>query len=189
MDTEKVEYELQHFNFCSDDIISENRQLVKFVIQSTFLSFSKEFIKKHKVPEKDAKAMLANCYTTSLQMFVECGPKLDEISQLYKSTFTIPDSILLPSDLMHRKDYSAEQVELLQTKVKELEQQIRQDGVFLSMLEEEIKLHDRLASCIEDEVNLMNLVDHHRQLEIVPAEDCAVVQDLADVMKDVMRMK
>ncbi|XP_065095400.1 uncharacterized protein LOC135717329 [Ochlerotatus camptorhynchus] len=186
MDPEKAEYELQHFNFCSEDIIFQNRLLVKFLIQNSFATFTDEFIKKHNIPDNEAMEMRANCYTISLKMFADCGPILDKLSQLYRSTFSIPDSILLPSDLMHRKDYTVEQFESLQAEVKELEQQIQKDGVFLSMLEEEIKLHERLAASIDDEKQLMNLVDRYRQLEIVPAEDGAVVQDLAD-MKDVLQ--
>lgn len=135
-----------------------------------------------------AMEMRSKCYPAANEMFAECGPKLEELSQLYRSTFTIPDSIVLPSDLMHRKGYTAEHVQSLQTMANDLEKQIRQDGVFLSMLEEEIKLHERLEACMESGKELMKLTEQYRQMEIVPAEDCAVVQDLADFMKDVMQM-
>nr|XP_029735472.1 uncharacterized protein LOC109430639 [Aedes albopictus] len=188
MDPEKVEYELQHFNFCSEDIIAENQLLVKSLIQQTLVSFTDEFIAKHKVPSETAMEMRSRCYPAANEMFAECGPKLEELSQLYRDTFTIPDNVLLPSDLMQRKGYTAEQVEQLQTMANGLEKQIRQDGVFLSMLEEEIKLHERLDACIEEGEQLMELAERYRQMEIVPAEECAVVQDLAEFMKNVMQM-
>lgn len=208
MDQAKVEYELQHFNFCSEDIIAESsfcvstdflvpyrmafafpdQLLVKSLIQQTLISFTDEFIAKHKMSAEEAMEMRSHCYPAASEMFAECGPKLEELSELYRRTFNIPDNILLPSDLMHRKGYTADQVESLQSVANGLERQIRQDGVFLSMLEEEIKLHERLDSCVESGEQLMELAERYRQMEIVPAEDCAVVQDLADFMKNVMQM-
>ncbi|XP_058463033.1 uncharacterized protein LOC131437595 [Malaya genurostris] len=188
MDPEKEEYQLQHFTFCSEDIIAENRLMVKSLIQQSLVDFTDEFIKKHKVPDQIAMELRAKCYGTSGKMFSECEGKLKELSELYRTTFTIPDNVLLPSDLMQKKNYTAEQVQELQVKVDELDEQFRRDGVFLALLEEEIKVHERLTPCLESEAVLMDLVDQYRREEIVPAEDVDLVQDLAEVMQNVLEL-
>ncbi|XP_055624521.1 uncharacterized protein LOC129767541 [Toxorhynchites rutilus septentrionalis] len=186
MNPEKEEYELQHFNFCSEDLVNENRLLVKSLIQQSLLDFTDEFVKKHKVSDEAAMELRSKCYTTANTMFAECNSKLEELSQLYRDTFTIPDNILLPSDFLQKKNCTAEQVQTLQSRVDALDKQFQQDGVFLALLQDEIKLHERLALCIESETKLMDLVDQYRHEEIVPAEDLDLVEELATLMQDVL---
>ncbi|XP_055530660.1 protein MIS12 homolog [Wyeomyia smithii] len=188
MNPEKQEYELQHFNFSSDEIIEQNRFMVKTVIQQSLIEFTDEFVEANNIPIDQAMELRAKCYTTAAKMFEDCTQKLEELAALYQSTFTIPDNVLLPSDLMQKKNYTAEYVQELQQEVSSLDKQFRQDCVFLAHLEEEIKLHQHLAPFLDSETKLNELVDQYRREEIVPVEDAAVVQDLAEVMQNVLNL-
>ncbi|XP_053683326.1 uncharacterized protein LOC128733628 [Sabethes cyaneus] len=188
MNPEKQEYELQHFNFSSDEIIEQNRFMIKTVIQQSLTEFTDEFVEARNMPTDQAMELRSKCYPTALKMFEDCTQKLEELAALYQSTFTIPDNVLLPSDLMQKKNYTAEYVQELQQEVSLLDKQFRQDCVFRAHLEDEIMLHQHLLPFLESEAKLIELVDQYQREEIVPAEDAAVVQDLADVMQNVLKL-
>ncbi|EDS35253.1 conserved hypothetical protein [Culex quinquefasciatus] len=187
MSAEEVEYQLQHFSFCAEDMIVENREMVKHLIQLSLLEFTDEYVKCHKIADEPAMALRAQCYVTANTMFSECTAKLDQLDKLFRTTLHIPANVLLPSDLLHKKKYTAEQVTALEDKVAELDKQFRRDGIFLAMLQDEIEVHDRLADCIGSEQKLMELAEQYRREDIVPEEDVALVDDLAEVMQDVLR--
>ncbi|XP_055610063.1 protein MIS12 homolog [Uranotaenia lowii] len=186
MDPEKVEYELQHFQMCTEDIIAEHSVLMKEFIKRSLIDFTEEFIAKHRIPADRAIELRAQCHPTASKMFDDCSEKLEDLSQLYRQTFTIPDNILLPQDLQQRKGYKVEEVKALETKVAELDKQFRQDGVFLARLEDELKMYELLGPCIEEEKRLLELVDKCREEDVVPPEDLSLVQELASVMESVL---
>uniref|UniRef100_A0A182QR34 Protein MIS12 homolog n=1 Tax=Anopheles farauti TaxID=69004 RepID=A0A182QR34_9DIPT len=173
---EKEEYELQHFNFSSDEIVAQNIQMVQSLLHKSLSVFTDQLIEKQKIPPDSAERLRASCTKTALAMYNDCQPAMGELNALYRETFSIPENVLLPTDLMQTRGYTEELVNTLTQEVQNAKDAVMQGAVFLASLEAEMELHRALEPSYEADESVVEMLQHFQEQEIDP-------DDLSDLVK------
>uniref|UniRef100_A0A182WHU6 Protein MIS12 homolog n=1 Tax=Anopheles minimus TaxID=112268 RepID=A0A182WHU6_9DIPT len=175
---EKEEYELQHFNFSSEDLIAQNTQMVQSLLDKSLTVFTEQLIQKQEIPEESATRLRACCNKTSIALYNDCLPAMNDLQALFRKTFTIPDNVLLPTDLLHVRGYTGELVSTLEQEVQSAKDAVMQGAVFLASLEAEMELHRELEACYEAEAEIVELLEHFQEQEIDPDDVSDLVRRL-----------
>uniref|UniRef100_A0A182P104 Protein MIS12 homolog n=1 Tax=Anopheles epiroticus TaxID=199890 RepID=A0A182P104_9DIPT len=172
----KEEYELQHFNFSSEEIVAQNIQMVQSLLNKSLSVFTEQLIEKQQIPEEPATRLRASCNKTALAMYNDCLPAMDRLNALYRKTFSIPDNVLLPTDALQTRGYTEQLVSSLEQEVRDAKEAVMQGAVFLASLEAEMELHRELEPCYEAEEEIVELLKDFQEEEIDP-------QDVSDMVK------
>ncbi|XP_052894248.1 uncharacterized protein LOC128301695 [Anopheles moucheti] len=173
---EKEEYELQHFNFSSEELVAQNIQMVQSLLNKSLTVFTEQLIQKQGIPEDPATRLRASCNKTAIAMYNDCVPAMNELNALYRQTFSIPDNVLLPTDLLQVRGYTEEQMNNLEQEVQRAKDLVMQGAVFLASLDAEMELHQELEPCYEAEEKIFESLEHHQEQEIDP-------DDVSDLVK------
>ncbi|XP_058126375.1 uncharacterized protein LOC131282968 [Anopheles ziemanni] len=186
MDPEKEEYELQHFNFSSEEIVAQNTQMVQTLLRSSFSEFTEQFIQKQKIPPAAADQLRANCTKTSIDMYNDCLPAINALSALYRETFTIPDNVLLPTDLLQTRGQTEQLVNELAKEVRNAKEAVMQGAVFLASLDAEVELHQALEQCHEAEDAVVELLKDFQEEDVDSDEVSDLVKrlEIAGIIKN-----
>uniref|UniRef100_A0A182XP55 Protein MIS12 homolog n=1 Tax=Anopheles quadriannulatus TaxID=34691 RepID=A0A182XP55_ANOQN len=172
----KEEYELQHFNFSLEELVAQNAEMVQS-LQSKLLSrFTEKLIEKRQIPPEPAERLRASCNKTALAMYSDCQPALDRLNALFRQTFAIPDSVLLPTDVLQSRGYTEELVGSLEQEVRSAKDAVMQGAVFIASLDAEMELHRALEPCYQAEEDVVELLKELQEEEIDP-------QDVFDMVK------
>uniref|UniRef100_A0A182U073 Protein MIS12 homolog n=1 Tax=Anopheles melas TaxID=34690 RepID=A0A182U073_9DIPT len=172
----KEEYELQHFNFSLEELVAQNAEMVQS-LQSKLLSrFTEKLIEKRQIPPEPAERLRASCNKTALAMYGDCQPALDRLNALFRQTFAIPDSVLLPTDVLQSRGYTEELVGSLEQEVRSAKDAVMQGAVFIASLDAEMELHRALEPCYQAEEDVVELLKELQEEEIDP-------QDVFDMVK------
>ncbi|XP_052860996.1 uncharacterized protein LOC128268039 [Anopheles cruzii] len=150
-DRTKEEYELQHFNFTAEEIVAQNEQLIKSALHKTMCAFTEQLVEKRRIPEPEADELRSKIVETCNEIQKDCQPAIDALSALYRETFSIPEWLLLPTDLLHKNETTEQELEELQRKVNEAKEAVDRGAVFLASLEAELEVHRALEPCLQTE--------------------------------------
>ncbi|XP_053675020.1 uncharacterized protein LOC128725311 [Anopheles nili] len=178
IDPEKEEYELQHFNFSSEEIVAQNTHMVQSLLQKSLSAFTEQLIQKQKIPTDPAERLRASCNKTAIAMYNECLPAINELNALYRETFSIPDNVLLPTDLLQTRGYTEELVGTLTQEVQSAKEAVMQGAVFLASLDAEAELHQALEPCYDREEEVIGLLKDFQEEEIDPEDVSEMVKRL-----------
>ncbi|XP_041773914.1 uncharacterized protein LOC121594568 [Anopheles merus] len=172
----KEEYELQHYNFSLEELVAQNAEMVQS-LQSKLLSrFTEKLIEKRQIPPEPAERLRASCNKTALAMYSDCQPALERLNALFRQTFTIPDNVLLPTDVLQSRGYTEELVGSLEQEVRSAKDAVMQGAVFIASLDAEMELHRALEPCYQAEEDVVELLKELQEEEIDP-------QDVFDMVK------
>ncbi|KFB52860.1 AGAP006105-PA-like protein [Anopheles sinensis] len=213
MDPEKEEYELQHFNFSSEEIVAQSEyafsemlhrcllvyqlsyytasnptdiQMVQTLLRSSVSEFTEQFIRKQKIPPTAADQLRANCVKTSIEMYNDCLPAINTLSALYRETFTIPDNVLLPTDLLQTRGQTEELVNELAEEVRTAKEAVMQGAVFLASLDAEFEFHQALEQRHEAEDAVVDLLKDFQEEDVDSDEVSDLVKrlEIAGIVKN-----
>lgn len=173
---EKEEYELQYFNFSSEELVAQNIQMVQSLLNKSLTVFTEQLIQKQKIPEDPATRLRAGCNKTAIAIYTDCLPAMNKLNALYRKTFVIPDNVLLPTDLLQTRGYTEELEKSLEQEVLAAKDAVMQGAVFLASLEAEMELHRELEPCYEAEEEIVELLKDFQEEEIDP-------DDVSDLVK------
>uniref|UniRef100_A0A182K6M1 Protein MIS12 homolog n=1 Tax=Anopheles christyi TaxID=43041 RepID=A0A182K6M1_9DIPT len=182
----KEEYELQHFNFSSEEIVAQNIQMVQSLLDKSLAVFTEQLIEKQQIPEEPAARLRASCNKTALAMYNDCLPAMDRLNALYRKTFSIPDNVLLPTDMLQTRGYTDELVATLEQEVQSAKDAVMQGAVFLASLDAEMELHRSLEACYEAEEDIVELLKDLQEQEIDPQDMVDMVRrlEIAGIVED-----
>ncbi|XP_050075584.1 protein MIS12 homolog [Anopheles maculipalpis] len=173
---EKEEYELQYFNFSSEELVTQNIQMVQSLLNKSLTVFTEQLIQKQEIPDDPATRLRASCNKTAIAIYNDCLPAMNNINTLYRKTFSIPDNVLLPTDLLHTRGYTEELEKSLEQEVQTAKDAVMQGAVFLASLEAEMELHRALEPCYEAEEEIVELLKTFQEEDIDP-------DDVSDLVK------
>ncbi|XP_049296162.1 protein MIS12 homolog [Anopheles funestus] len=173
---EKEEYELQHFNFSSEELVAQNIQMVQSLLNKSLTVFTEQLIQKQEIPEEPATRLRASCNKTTIAIYNDCAPAMNELNALFRKTFSIPDNVLLPTDLLQIRGYTEELMHSLEQEVQSTKDAVLQGAVFLASLEAEMELHRELESCYEAEEEIFEQLENFQEQDIDP-------EDVSDLVK------
>uniref|UniRef100_A0A182M8I6 Protein MIS12 homolog n=1 Tax=Anopheles culicifacies TaxID=139723 RepID=A0A182M8I6_9DIPT len=175
---EKEEYELQHFNFSSEELVVQNIQMVQSLLNKSLTVFTEQLIQKQAIPEDPATRLRASCNKTAIAMYNDCMPAMNDLNALYRQTFSIPDNVLLPTDLLQARGYTEELLNTLEQEVQTAKDAIMQGAVFLASLEAELEMHRELEACYEAEAEFVELLESFQEREVDPDDVSDLVRRL-----------
>uniref|UniRef100_A0AAG5D2Z0 Protein MIS12 homolog n=1 Tax=Anopheles atroparvus TaxID=41427 RepID=A0AAG5D2Z0_ANOAO len=186
MDPEKEEYELQHFNFTSGEIVTQNIEMVQTLLRSSFAEFTEQFVKKQQIPQASADQLRANCAKTSIEMYNDCLPAINALNALYRETFTIPENVLLPTNLLQTRGQTEDLVNELTKEVSNAKEAVLQGAVFLASLDAEAEFHQALEQCQEAEEAVVELLKDFQEEEVDSDEVSDLVKrlEIAGIIQD-----
>ncbi|XP_050096805.1 protein MIS12 homolog [Anopheles aquasalis] len=174
----KEEYELQHFNFTAEEIVAQNAQLVQSILHKTLNAFTEQLIDKRQLSATQGNELRAQIGPTSRAMYDDCRPAIEELNSLFRKTFSIPDDLLLPTDLMHAQQHTDEFVKGLQQEVDEAKEAVSRGAIFLASLEAEAELHRALEPCYRAEGEIHEMLEEYQELEIVSNDLTEMIEQL-----------
>uniref|UniRef100_A0A182NLQ3 Uncharacterized protein n=1 Tax=Anopheles dirus TaxID=7168 RepID=A0A182NLQ3_9DIPT len=183
---EKEEYELQHYNFSSEELVAQNVQMVQSLLNKSLSVFTDQLILKQQIPEASAERLRASCTKTAIAMYNDCQPAMNKLNELYRQTFSIPENVLLPTDLLQARGYTEELVSTLTQEVQSAKDAVMQGAVFLESLEAEMEVHRALVPSYDAEEEVVEMLKHFQEEEIDPDDVSDLVKrlEIAGVIAD-----
>ncbi|XP_058057248.1 uncharacterized protein LOC131208486 [Anopheles bellator] len=162
-DRTKEEYELQHFNFTAEEIVAQNEQLIRSALHKTMCAFTEQLVEKRSISNEAADELRSKIVETCNEIHKDCQPAIDALSALYRETFSIPEWLLLPTDLLHKNEPTDQEFEELQRKVSEAKKAVDRGAVFLASLEAELEVHRALEPSLQAERQVIDAVEESQR--------------------------
>ncbi|XP_015187877.1 PREDICTED: protein MIS12 homolog [Polistes dominula] len=154
------EYEMQLLGFHSRAVNATLEKIVYEAIESTCKSLRQSLQDKYDYDKDELKELKKNVKKLIQTYSERAMPHLKFIESIVKKYISIPKNVLLDEDKCQSVQYTDEEYELLEERLKTLQQRAKRATLLNAALKEELTIVDQLESYISRSNKMCDLVEN-----------------------------
>ncbi|XP_014602240.1 PREDICTED: protein MIS12 homolog [Polistes canadensis] len=154
------EYEMQLLGFHSRAVNATLKNVVYEAIESTCNKLCQTLQDKYNCDEDESKELKENKKKLIQTYNERAMPHLKLIESIVKKYISIPKNVLLDEDKCQSVQYTVEEYELLEERLKTLQQRAKKATLLNAALKEELTMVDQLESYIARSNKMCDLLEN-----------------------------
>ncbi|XP_067639140.1 uncharacterized protein Tspo isoform X3 [Eurosta solidaginis] len=152
---DKSEYEIQHFGFSVEQFSLERRHYLNKILSLTLQSM----VEKLSMDHSETKELLSQKKeVVKEEMFKAMDRHLNDLEEMDRKNFCIPEYVLLATDTSLSKQYSEADENQADVNIEQLKRQFLENNFMIASLEKENEKYEQIHDEIEKEDEVIKKV-------------------------------